>query len=281
MQVVDSIVSLRSIRQSYTSSVAFVPTMGALHEGHLSLIRLAKKHARHVIVSIFVNPTQFGPTEDFDTYPRTREQDLALLAEVGVDLVLLPTLREIYPHGPEAATKVYVPVLGRRYCGQSRPLFFEGVCSVVLRLFHIVNPTHALFGEKDFQQLTLIRQLVEDLYLPIQIVGGPILREPDGLAMSSRNRYLTPQERVLATAIYATLSQLKSTATPQIKQQVQDSIAVLEQVGIVTDYLTLVHEKTLEETEIPANDTRLLFAGYVGNTRLIDNISLGEDPTFA
>ncbi len=274
MHVIENIASLRSIRQTYTESLALVPTMGALHEGHLSLIRLAKKNAEHVIVSIFVNPTQFGPTEDFETYPRTREHDLALLADIGVDVVFFPTIAEIYPNGLASATRVYVPGLGNRYCGKSRPLFFEGVCSVVLRLFHIINPTHAIFGEKDFQQLTLIRKLVEDLYLPIQIIGGPILRESDGLAMSSRNRYLTPEERILATTIYATLSQLKSTATPEIQQQIQTSVAFLARQGIVTDYLTLVHEKTLEEAERPEKDTRLLFAGYLGKTRLIDNIRL-------
>lgn len=277
MQIVEHIAELQRIRRQYTDSVALVPTMGALHEGHLSLIRLAKTQAKHVIVSIFVNPTQFGPTEDFEAYPRTREADLSLLKEAGVDLAFVPTATTIYPKGLQT-TRVYVPQLGDLYCGKSRPLLFEGVCSVVVRLFHIVTPTHAVFGEKDFQQLVIIRQLVADLYLPIQIIGGPIMREEDGLAMSSRNRYLSAEERTQATAIYATLRALSNTTTDFGASRTQ-AIATLATHTIRTDYLVLVREDTLEEISIPTQGTRLLFAGYLGNTRLIDNLSLSSPET--
>jgi pantoate--beta-alanine ligase len=238
---------------------------------------LAKTQAKHVIVSIFVNPTQFGPTEDFEAYPRTREADLSLLKEAGVDMAFVPTATTIYPKGLQT-TRVYVPQLGDLYCGKSRPLLFEGVCSVVLRLFHIVTPTHAVFGEKDFQQLVIIRQLVEDLYLPIQIIGGPIMREEDGLAMSSRNCYLSAQQRTQAATIYATLCALADTKV-ELATSIAKAVTRLATNGIRTDYLTLVREDTLEEISVPTKGTRLLFAGYLGNTRLIDNLSLSSPET--
>lgn len=280
MRVVDTIASLRELRAQYTDTVAFIPTMGALHEGHISLIRLAKANAKHTIVSIFVNPTQFGPNEDFESYPRTREKDLSLLETIGVDIVFFPQAFEIYPRGVSEAARIYIPNLGHRYCGKSRPTFFEGVCSIVLRFFLIINPTYAVFGEKDFQQVALISSLIEDLYLPIHILRGPIVREPDGLAMSSRNQYLSPTERQTAAQIYKTLSELKTTivtGSAKAENAIQETKTALLGAGIRIDYLVLVNSQTLENLENVETDlaeSRILFAGYVGDTRLIDNISI-------
>lgn len=262
-------------RETLHGPMVLVPTMGALHEGHLSLIRLAKSHADHVIVSIFVNPTQFGPNEDFDRYPRTKDADIALLEEMDVTAVFYPSTEDIYPNGPASATRVYVPEWGKRYCGKSRPDFFEGVCSVVLRLFLLVRPTHTIFGEKDFQQAQIITRMAQDLFLPIQIIKAPIVRESDGLAMSSRNRYLSPEDRTKATQIYAMLHALQQTAPSPITTALQDSITALAHHGVRTDYLVLIDSTTLEEVTLPTPGTRLLFAGYVGHTRLIDTMAMG------
>src|SRR5437879_800717 len=185
--------------------VAFVPTMGNLHAGHLSLIEAARRHGERFVASIFVNPMQFGPNEDFAHYPRTPREDERMLAAAGCDLMFMPEVSEIYPHGAERATRVEVPALSRILEGEFRPGHFEGVSTVVAKLFHIVEPDVAVFGEKDFQQLTVIRRMVADLCMPVQIVAAPTVRDSDGLAMSSRNQYLTPAERQIAPRIYATL----------------------------------------------------------------------------
>jgi len=278
MRIVDTIASLRSLRAEYADAVALIPTMGALHEGHLSLIRLAKSQAKHIIVSIFVNPTQFGPNEDFESYPRTRANDLALLENIGVDIVFFPQIHDIYPEGLDYASRLYVPILGHLYCGKSRPSFFEGVCSIVLRLFLITNPTHTVFGEKDFQQVALITRLIKDLYLDIRVIRAPIVREVDGLALSSRNQYLNSDERRIATQIYAVLSELKeSLRTPESTIIcIQKAKTVLESAGIRLDYLVLINGQTLEETDTAMPESRILFAGYVGKTRLIDNMALPQ-----
>src|SRR5215212_3500556 len=181
--------------------VAFVPTMGNLHAGHLSLIEAAHRHGDRFIASLFVNPMQFGPNEDFAHYPRTPDKDAAMLADAGCSLLFMPDAAEIYPHGAQRSTQVAVPELSKILCGEFRPGHFEGVATVVAKLFNIVGPDTAVFGEKDYQQLTIIRRLVADLCMPVEIVGAPTVREPDGLAMSSRNQYLTPEERKIAPRI--------------------------------------------------------------------------------
>jgi pantoate--beta-alanine ligase len=277
MKIVETFSDLSKHRLAFSGEVALIPTMGALHEGHLALIRLAKSHAKHTIVSIFVNPTQFGPNEDFESYPRSRTKDLMQLEKVGVDIVFFPTTQEVYPNGIHEATRIYVPTIGHLYCGKSRPTFFEGVCSIVLRLFLITKPTHAVFGEKDFQQVTIIKKMITDLYLNIKIIQAPIVREDDGLAMSSRNQYLSEAERQLATEIYNTLIKLQK--TPQnsnIAAAIQKEVCELERNGIRVDYLSLVEEGSLREITKPTPNSRVLFAGYIGKTRLIDNMPLTQ-----
>src|ERR1700757_3404961 len=185
--------------------VAFVPTMGNLHLGHVSLIETARRHGERFVASIFVNPMQFGPNEDFAHYPRTPRADEQMLASAGCDLMFMPEVSEIYPHGSERATRVEVPGLSRILEGEFRPGHMEGVSTVVAKLFHIVEPDVAVFGEKDFQQLTVIRRMVAELCMPVKIVGAPTVRDGDGLALSSRNQYLTAAERKVAPVIYATL----------------------------------------------------------------------------
>src|SRR6267143_1316068 len=194
--------------------LAFVPTMGNLHAGHVSLIEAARRRGERFVASIFVNPMQFGPNEDFAHYPRTPQQDAHMLAAAGCNLMFTPEVNEIYPHGAERATRVEVPGLSRILDGEFRPGHFEGVSTVVAKLFHIVEPDVAVFGEKDFQQLTIIRRMVADLCMPVEIVAAPTVRDSAGLAMSSRNQYLTADERALAPKIYATLQAAANLAAP-------------------------------------------------------------------
>ncbi len=255
--------------------IGFVPTMGNLHEGHLSLVRLAQAHADRVVVSVFVNPLQFGPGEDFDSYPRTLDADRAALAGLGVDLLFAPEAATLYPRPREATTRVMVPGLGDILCGASRPGFFTGVATVVTKLFHIVQPDLAVFGEKDYQQLLVIRRMVEDLDLPVQILGAPVCREPDGLAMSSRNQYLTAEERARAPGLYRTLCRLG-----EALRAGRRDFAVLEaegaralgEAGFRPDYLS-IRRPDLEPAAEADRAFRILGAAWLGGrTRLIDNI---------
>src|SRR5512147_3326031 len=191
-------------------SIAFVPTMGNLHAGHASLIGAAHLHGRRVVASVFVNPLQFGPNEDFAAYPRTPEDDSALLSELGADVLFLPTVEEMYPKGTTGSTIVDVPELSHILCGAFRPGHFEGVATVVVKLLNLVQPDVAIFGEKDYQQLTIIRVSVEDLCLPVKIIGAPTVRAEDGLALSSRNRYLNEEERTRAPQLYRALNRARS-----------------------------------------------------------------------
>ena len=205
MDIVTKIVAVREHVRRWRSEgrkVAFVPTMGNLHAGHVSLIEAARRYGDRFVASIFVNPMQFGPNEDFAHYPRTPTQDERMLAEAGCNLMFMPDVAEIYPGGSERATRVDVPGLSRILDGEYRPGHFEGVSTIVSTLFHIVEPDVAIFGEKDFQQLTVIRRMVADLCMPVEIVGAPTMRDADGLAMSSRNQYLTAPERAIAPRIY-------------------------------------------------------------------------------
>ena len=252
--------------------VMLVPTMGALHEGHLSLIRAAKLvQGAVVVVSIFVNPLQFGPNEDLDAYPRTLEEDLEKLRAAGVEIAFTPTARDMYPEGPR--TSVMPGPLGSELEGAVRPTHFAGVLTVVLKLFNIVQPDRAFFGEKDYQQLTLIRQMVADLNVDVQIVGVPTVRESDGLALSSRNRYLGPEEREHASALSAALLAGMYAAGEGATAAVDAARAVLDEVpAIEVDYVE-VRDPMLG----PAPETgaaRMLIAGRLGGTRLLDNIAI-------
>lgn len=265
---------LRSLKPGKT--IGFVPTMGALHEGHLSLVAASKARCDVTVVSIFVNPAQFGPTEDFDRYPRPLEQDLALLQRAGADVAFTPSSKDMYPIPPKDSTQVTVPVLSDRFCGVTRPGFFYGVTTVVSRLLNIVGPEYAFFGEKDFQQLVIIRRMVTDLFMPVTIVGCPIVREADGLAMSSRNIYLSATERETAPRIYEALN---SAAAIFYGGEIQASALIahvrriLESTPVRIDYVDIVSPDTLEPRHLVQRDDRILFAGYLGRTRLIDNLA--------
>jgi len=265
------------ILKSKSQTIGFVPTMGALHQGHLSLIETALQKVDKLIVSIFINPTQFGPNEDYDKYPKNIEQDLLLLQSYPLDVVFTPTATDIYPFGTKQGVQIVEPYLGQLYCGVTRPHFFQGMLGVVLRLFNIVTPDFAFFGEKDYQQMTIVKKMVKDLILPIEIIGCPIIREQNGLAMSSRNQYLSNAEKEEAKMIYEALCFAKRVFE---MEEVQSSV-VLERVkhfiednsSIQIDYLAIVHPETLEQKSVISQHDRLLFAGYLGGTRLIDNIA--------
>jgi pantoate--beta-alanine ligase len=257
--------------------VAFVPTMGNLHAGHVSLIEAARRHGDRFVASIFVNPMQFGPNEDFAHYPRTPHQDEQMLATAGCNLMFMPDVAEIYPNGSERATRVEVPSLSRILCGEFRPGHFEGVTTVVATLFNIVQPDVAVFGEKDFQQLTVIRRMAADLCIPVQIMGAPTVRDEDGLAMSSRNQYLTDQERRIAPRIYEIL-----TATAKRLQSDDNDFAslerkgsqLLEAAGLKPDYFAVREAKDLGTPRPDSNHLVVLTAARLGKARLIDNVQV-------
>jgi pantoate--beta-alanine ligase len=257
--------------------VAFVPTMGNLHDGHLALLAQAKHQARRTVVSIFVNPTQFGPGEDYESYPRTREADLARLESAGCDLVWLPEVERMYPL--DSPFMVQVPdSLSNRLCGASRPGHFDGVASVVLRLFNQVQPDVAVFGEKDYQQLVIIRRMVEDLSLGIHIDGLPTVREADGLAMSSRNAYLDADERSRAPVLYRVLTEMARALGQgaDFKALRAASLARLEAAGFRPDYLEWCSADHLAEAQ-PGQPSRLFAAAWLGKARLIDNVGVGVE----
>ncbi|MCL6621794.1 MAG: pantoate--beta-alanine ligase [Syntrophobacterales bacterium] len=260
--------------------IAFVPTMGYFHPGHLSLMEYGRTRGDRLVVSLFVNPTQFGPSEDLDRYPRDLARDTELARQVGVDVLYTPTAAEMYPPGYQ--TYVTVEELSRGWCGASRPGHFRGVATVVLKLFHQVQPQVAVFGEKDYQQLALIRRLVRDLDLEVEVVGRPIVREPDGLAMSSRNSYLSPEERARALCLYRGLCAARDLAATGERRAAPLVAAAREIItatpGTRLDYLGLVDPDTLEAVEVLKGAARLLGAVWVGSTRLIDNLLLKESP---
>jgi pantoate--beta-alanine ligase len=258
---------------------AFVPTMGNLHAGHGDLVSRARQLADHVVVSVFVNPTQFGPNEDFAQYPRTPDEDCRLLEKIGVDVLFRPEVEDIYPAGYAHSTIVDVPELTHTLCGEFRPGHFQGVATVVVKLLNLVAPDVALFGEKDFQQLAVIRRAVTDLCLPVTVVGAPTVREPDGLAMSSRNRYLTPEQRALAPRIYAALAQAQSAL--QQGEHDYDKLenigrAALTAAGFNVDYFSVRDAATLRapqpHKEYQTQELVILTAARLGRTRLIDNV---------
>ncbi len=255
--------------------IGFLPTMGNLHAGHLALADAAREAAEFVVASIFVNPLQFGPNEDLDAYPRTLDADQQGLTDHGVDLLFAPEVAEVYPDGMTLQTRVSVPGLGDILCGASRPGHFDGVATVVTKLFQIVQPDLAVFGRKDFQQLTLIRRMVRDLSMPVTILDVPTARAEDGLALSSRNHYLSSDERAKAPALYRILNQ----AAQQIQQGGTDPSAVrkqaltnLEASGFRPDYFEIRHRHTLKEPLIEDRELVILAAAWMGRTRLIDNL---------
>lgn len=254
--------------------IGFVPTMGNLHEGHLTLVRAAKKICDVVVVSIFVNPIQFGAGEDFDSYPRTLEQDSRLLADVGCDIIFAPSVEQMYGTQPRL-TNISVGQITDDLCGKSRLGHFDGVAVVVTKLFNIVQPDFAFFGQKDYQQLAVIRQLVQDLNMPLEVIGVPIVRAEDGLALSSRNGYLSEQQRVIAPTIYQLLKQAEQQLHEgQALAQVLESISnQLTQAGFVVDYVE-ARQTNLQPIEQFDRNVVLFVAAKLGTTRLIDNLQV-------
>lgn len=257
--------------------VAFVSTMGALHKGHLSLVTLARDHADVVIASVFLNPTHFAEGEDYDRYPRQADEDCRLLEGAGCDIAWIPPVEDIYPFGVGEHVRVHFDRLGAYLCGKTRPHFFEGVTTIVLKEFIAVVPDVALFGEKDFQQLVVCRGLVKDLSLPIEIVAGPTIREDDGLAFSSRNTYLTAEERARAPALFQSLQLVKQGLIPQTANFADLANAARQKIGsagMTVDYFELVHPETLDPAT--ESDPVVVAAGaaFLGATRLIDNVTI-------
>ncbi|MBI3979224.1 MAG: pantoate--beta-alanine ligase [Chloroflexi bacterium] len=272
MNVVRTIDELRDQLRSASRPIGFVPTMGYLHEGHLSLVRRARAECATVLMSIFVNPTQFGPSEDFGRYPRDLDRDLAMAKAESADVVFVPEVEAIYP--PGFATFVEVERLTRRWEGERRPGHFRGVATVVTKLLNLACADAAYFGEKDYQQLQVVRRLIADLAIPTRIVGCPTVREPDGLALSSRNVYLGPADRQRATVLFRALRRAQETVDAgrvdraSIEQAMADCFA---EAGVRLDYAAIVDPATLEPVETVEDEARVVIAAFVGGVRLIDN----------
>jgi len=283
MNTVENIKDLRAQVKEWRMqglTIAFVPTMGNLHAGHLALVNAAHRHADKVIVSIFVNPMQFGLSEDIDNYPRTLAQDKASLTAVNTDLLFTPTAEVIYPKGFGENSYVEVPNISNLYCGASRPGHFRGVATVVCKLFNLVQPDVACFGSKDYQQLQVIQTMVEDLSMPVDIIPVEIIREKSGLAMSSRNGYLTPKELTIAPLLYQALQwlseQLQQSHQPRdYASLVMKASEQIDEAGLKTDYIHLCHAKTLAPATPSDKDIVILAAAYLGKARLIDNLPVG------
>ena len=278
MQTVQDLPALRAAIRSWRSqgqTVGLVPTMGNLHAGHHSLLKLARARADRVVASVFVNPTQFGPNEDFARYPRTLAQDQAGLAEHGCDLLFAPEVATMYPFGTEQSVSIHVPGITDTLEGAHRPGHFDGVATVVCKLFNQVQPDLAVFGQKDFQQLKVIERMVGDLALPVKVIGAPTLRAEDGLALSSRNQYLSDAERALAPLIQQTLQQMRELLGRGHAHRVieQAAAAKLERAGFVPDYAVIRRAEDLaESTDGEREGLVALIAARLGTTRLIDNL---------
>ena len=280
MQICERVVDLRTRLRAERAAgkrIAFVPTMGNLHEGHMQLIRLAHQHADIVVASIFVNPLQFGLNEDWEQYPRTFEPDCDKLRAENCDVLFYPSEAEMYPNGMETQTRVEVPTMTNILCGASRPGHFTGVTTVVAKLFNMVQPDVAIFGIKDYQQLAVIRRMVEDLCIPIELIGANIARADDGLALSSRNGYLTDAERPVSICLNRELLAAKAAIAAGERNYLQleaKACANLAAQGVRPDYFSVRHAKTLEPAQAGDTELVLLAAVYLGNTRLIDNVTL-------
>lgn len=280
MKILKSISEVRIVvNNNKDKQIGFVPTMGFLHEGHLSLIKKAREENELVFVSIFVNPTQFGENEDLDSYPRDLERDSKLCLNAGVDYIFLPNANEMY--GEKFSTFVQVDKLREGLCGKSRPVHFNGVCTVVTKLFNIVKPNKAYFGEKDAQQLAIIKRLVKDLNSDVEIIGCPIVREEDGLAKSSRNSYLSEKERIEARVLSMGLKKCKALLesgerdVQALKKVIEEEINKAESSKI--DYIEIVDSESLQEVETVKNKILVAIAVFIGKTRLIDNFTFEEE----
>lgn len=278
MQTIETADVLRDQLADWRASdehIALVPTMGNLHQGHVSLIELAREHAEKVVVSIFVNPAQFGQDEDFENYPRTMDRDTRRAKRAGADLIFAPSVETMYPFGLDGATSIAVPIISEEFCGSFRPGHFDGVSSVVSRLFSLVQPDVAVFGQKDYQQQLVIRRLVRDLNLPIRIVTAETIREDDGLAMSSRNQYLNDQEREIAPELYkalrATGKKLQA-GQREFSELEATALGQLRQAGFEPDYVGIRRAEDLSVPDRDCDELVVLAAANLGNTRLIDNI---------
>ncbi len=277
MKTVRDIQTLRELVSGWRQdgeTIALVPTMGSLHRGHLSLVSLAQEHAERVVVSVFVNPTQFGPAEDFDTYPRALENDRRRLSRAAADLLFAPSGDEIYPYGSDRATSVSVPETSDMLCGDDRPGHFVGVTSVVCRLFNIIQPDFAVFGQKDYQQLVIIRRMVADLHLPVKILAGQTQREKDGLAMSSRNRYLTDEQRKSAPTMRAAISQCcdRLLAGERNYSALESGgLKLLKSAGFSPDYFVVRMAGDLSPPDADSRYLVVMVAARIGTARLIDN----------
>ena len=280
MQRVSSVEQLRQSVAAWRAAgdrIALVPTMGNLHDGHMALFRQAYKHAKRLIVSTFVNPMQFGPSEDYERYPRTPDADSEILRRSGCDILFAPDVNEVYPRGLAFATRVQVPGFSEILDGEFRPGHFEGVASVVMRLFSIVQPNVAIFGEKDYQQLLVIRRMAADLFLPVEIVGSPTVRAPDGLALSSRNIYLSEDERAVAPKLYEELRRV-AVAIDTDDESAKDLQALetearrnLRAFGFKVEYFTIRSANTLLTPSLSESELVILVAARLGRARLIDN----------
>jgi len=282
MKIINSIVHMQALAiapEREGRRIAFVPTMGYLHEGHVSLLREGRKRGDVLVLSVFVNPIQFGQNEDLDSYPKNMERDFKIADECGVDIVFIPTAEEMYPDGFQ--TGVTVRDVTRPLCGASRPGHFDGVATVVTKLFNIIRPDVAIFGCKDYQQLAVIRRMTADLNVPVEIVGMPIVREADGLAMSSRNSYLSPSERQSALCLFSAIKlarELFAGGERSVDVLVRATRAVIEQESAATiEYVEFRDGTTLHEQEVADRRTLLALAVKIGQTRLIDNTVLGEE----
>ena len=276
MDVLPDIAGLRQ-RLRGEANIGLVPTMGNLHDGHLALVRCARSVSASCVVSIFVNPTQFGANEDFGSYPRTMEEDLALLEAEQVDLVFAPSVREMYPEGQQLRTRISVPDLSDTLCGASRPGHFDGVATVVAKLFNIVAPQRAFFGEKDWQQLTVIRAMVRQLNMPVEVMGVATVRAASGLALSSRNGYLNPQELERAALLNRCLSRLAAaidTGRRDYAEAEQEASDELGAAGFKVDYVAVRDAHRLSQPDADSRQLRILAAARLGRARLIDNVGV-------
>ena len=266
--------------RSEGKQIGLVPTMGNLHSGHAALVTKAAQQVDFVVASIFVNPLQFGANEDLDTYPRTLAADQETLLQAGCHLLFAPTVEEMYPHGMTGLTRVSAAQLSNELCGSRRPGHFDGVTTVVSKLFNMVQPDLAIFGQKDYQQLAVIRAMVHDLNMPIQIIGEPTVRAEDGLALSSRNGYLTEEQRALAPTLYRQLNEMVQAIKAGERNYsalVSQHVARIEAAGFRPDYLEIRHALTLQPAQADDRDLVILVAAYLGTTRLIDNVHLNFD----
>jgi len=276
MLTITTILELQKVMKAWRldcASIAFVPTMGNLHDGHLHLIEVAKSKAEKVVASIFVNPSQFGPGEDYDSYPRTELVDQQKLEAVGTDLLFMPTVMEMYPD--KIQTIISVPSISGLHCGAFRPGHFDGVATVVCKLFNIVQPNIAVFGRKDFQQYTVIKTMVKDLNLPIEIIGVDTVRSDDGLALSSRNGYLNPQQRLLASNLHLSLCMARETVLTKklpYSEIEADSMRFLQKNGFEVEYFSICRVDDLKKATLTDAELVILTAARLGKTRLIDNL---------